>query len=351
MTPARSRVRVLLLSPLLGGGGNATSARRLARHLGAEGVAARLLEVSAPDFPGRLAAALRSFRPDLVHALHARKGGAAWLDHALPGDPPLVVSLTGTEIHRDLGDPSLAPRVLGALREARLVLSSGGALLASAVAVVPSLSGRSAVVPKGVDLPPRDPGFDLRRAAGLPRNAFVFLLPAGLREVKDPLFALEPLSRLRRGDPRVAFVHCGESLDPSLEEALRARAAAEPWVRTLGAVPYRRMGSVYAGASVVLNTSRSEGYANVLPEAMAAGRPLLAADIPANAETVVRGRTGLLYRAGDADSFLRAAGRLLRNGDLRRRLGAAARKEARARFSPEAEARAVAEAYRRMLAV
>lgn len=342
--PSRG-LRVLLLSPLLRGGGNAVSALRLARHLRAEGVRVRSLATLEPGFPPRLEAALRSFRPHLVHALHARKGGAAWLDHALPGDPPLVVSLTGTEIHRDLGDPAAAPRVLMALERAALVLASGRALLEAARAVVPSIAGRSLLVPKGAELPPRDPGFDLRRAAGLPRNAFVFLLPAGLRAVKDPLFALEPLARLRRRDPRVAFVHCGDALDGDLAEEFRRRAAGEPWIRSLGALPFRRMASAYAGASVVLNTSRSEGFANVLPEAMLAARPILASAVPSNAEAIRDGRTGLLYAPGDGEAFLRAAARLLRDGALRRRLGAAARREARGRFSPAAEARAVAEAY------
>jgi glycosyltransferase involved in cell wall biosynthesis len=315
------------------------------------GVGVRTLATLDPAFPGRLDAALRVFRPHLVHALHARKGGAAYLDRALAGDPPLVVSLTGTEIHRDLSDPERASRVLETLRRARLVLSHGRSLLAAATAVLPSLADRAAVVPKGVLLPPLVRGFDLRRAAGLGGDALVFLLPSGLREVKDPLFALAPLARLRGRDPRVAFVHAGETIESGVAEALAAAARREPWIRTLGAVPFARMRSVYEGADVVLNTSRSEGLANSILEAQAAGRAVLASDVAANREVVRPGRTGLLYGTGDGESFLRAAARLAGDAALRRRLGAAARRAVLPANSPAAEARAVRDAYLRVLTI
>lgn len=235
------------------------------------------------------------------------------------------------------------------MRRARLVMGSGRALLDAARAVVPGLDGRVLLVPKGVSLPRRGARFDLRRAAGLRRDAIVFLLPAGLRPVKDPLFALESLARLRRRDPRVAFVHAGEALVEEVAEALRDWERREPWVRSFGPIPFARMAAAYAGASVVLNTSRSEGMANVPFEAMLAGRAVLAPDIPANREAVRHGKTGLLYRAGDPGSFLRAAGRLAADPALRRRLGAAGRREVLASCTPAAEARAVAAAYRRAI--
>jgi len=310
----------------------------------------RLLASQAPGFPERLGRALRDLRPHLVHAFHARKGGAAYLRHALPEDPPLVVTLTGTEVHRDLADPERADEVREALLAARAVLSHGRALLAAAEAAVPAVRGRTLLVPKGVLLPRRRPGYDPRRVARLPRDAFVFLLPAGVREVKDPAFAVEPLARLRAEEPRVAFLHAGEGIEPAAGEALRAALRGRPWARSLGAVPLARMGSLYAAADVVLNTSRAEGLANSLLEAQAAGRPVLASDIPANREAVPPGRTGLLYRAGDAGSFLRAARRLLRDARLRARLGRAGRARAERNFSPDAEADALVAAYRRVVA-
>ncbi len=206
------------------------------------------------------------------------------------------------------------------------------------------------MIPKGVELPPRRAGFDLRRRAGLPRDAVVFLLPAGLREVKDPLFALDPLARLRRHNPRVAFVHVGETLEEPVGDALAARARGAGWICTLGAVPFGAMASAYAGATVVLNTSKSEGLANSIVEAQLASCAVLVSDIPANREVVRHGVTGLLYRAGNGESFYRAAARLVQDPILRRRLGATERLVALRLHSPRAEARSVKKALLQVVA-
>ncbi len=345
MKPGRRRV--LLLSPSLRSGGNATDARRLARGLRAEGALVRALATGEPGFGRRLRRILREFRPDVVHAFHARKGGAPYADVAGPEDPPLVVTLTGTEIHLDLADPADARAVRRTLERSCLVLSHGRALAAAAEREVPAIRGRTVIVPRAVELPPADPRFDLRRAAGLPPDALVFLLPCGLRRVKDPLFALAPLARLRRRFPAVAFVHAGHSLDPSLRSAVAAAARGSPWIRSLGEVPHGRMGSLLAGADVVLNTSLSEGLSNAVLEAMAAGRPVLASDIPSNREIVRHGRTGLLYAPGSERSFLRAAARLAGDPAFRRRLGRAGRAGVAGLVDGREEARAVLAAYGR----
>lgn len=345
------RLRVLLLSPSLRSGGNATDARRLSRGLRAEGVVVRALATGGPGFARRLRRTVGEFRPDVVHAFHARKGGAPYAEIAGPGDPPLVVTLTGTEIHLDLAGRADARAVRRTLRRSCLVLSHGRALAAAAEREVPSIRGRTVVVPRAVELPPPDPRFDLRRAAGLPRDAIVFLLPCGLRRVKNPLFALAPLERARRRFPSIAFVHAGHSLDPALHSAMAAAARERPWVRTVGEVPHRRMGSLYAGADVVLNTSLSEGLSNAVLEAMAAGRAVLASDIPANREIVRQGKTGLLYAPGSEASFLRAAARLAGAAALRRHLGRAGRAAVAGFVDGREEARAVLAAYVRACSV
>jgi len=162
--------------------------------------------------------------------------------------------------------------------------------------------------------------------------------------VKDPLFALAPLAALRRDEPRAAFVHAGETLDRRMGKALAARARRSSWIRTLGNLSPADVHAAYRQAAVVLSTSRAEGPSLAVLEAMRAGAAVLAPDIPPHREILESGATGLLYRAGDAGSFLRAAGRLARDAALRRRVGRAARRAARALGDPRREARAVAEA-------
>ena len=67
---------------------------------------------------------------------------------------------------------------------------------------------------------------------------------------------------------------------------------------------------------------------------MAAARPVVASDIGGLSEIVAPGETGLLVAPGDAVQLSDAIARLLDDGGLRARMGAAARERVES-FSPE----------------
>lgn len=76
-----------------------------------------------------------------------------------------------------------------------------------------------------------------------------------------------------------------------------------------------------------------EGQSNSIMEAMAAGLPVIASDIPPNRELVIDGETGFLVKVGDRAGFQQFADRLLADPDLARRLGNAGRERMRQHFS------------------
>ena len=71
--------------------------------------------------------------------------------------------------------------------------------------------------------------------------------------------------------------------------------------------------------------SEFEGLPNVIMEAMMAGVPVVATDIPGNRDLVVPGETGYLVPIGDRAAFARQAQKLLEDSDLARRLCEAGR--------------------------
>lgn len=79
--------------------------------------------------------------------------------------------------------------------------------------------------------------------------------------------------------------------------------------------------------------SEFEGMSNSLMEAMAAGVPVVASDIPPNRELVVDGETGFFVKAGDGVGFAQFGDRILADPDLAQRLGAAGRKRMQENFS------------------
>ena len=97
------------------------------------------------------------------------------------------------------------------------------------------------------------------------------------------------------------------------------------------------------------STSGYEGQSNVILEAMAAGVPVVATDIPGTRELVSSGETGYLVPVGDRAGFAKYAQRLLNDAALAARLSAAARERVGREFSVERMVQRHAELYRDLL--
>jgi len=78
---------------------------------------------------------------------------------------------------------------------------------------------------------------------------------------------------------------------------------------------------VYQGADVFVFPSSTETYGNVVQEAMAVGLPVLGVSAGGVAERVVHGETGWLVPPRDPEAFARGIESLVRDEDLRLRLG------------------------------
>ncbi len=210
------------------------------------------------------------------------------------------------------------------------------------------------VVPNGID--PEE----LDRAAGrapgpLPRGAsagFSVLVPATLDPRKGQDVLLAALDRLR-GNGRSAGppVHAWLAGDGPTREALERIArslALEDRVHFLGrrtdVFPLMRQ------ADAIALPSRHEGHPLALLEAMALGKAVVASAVGGVPESVRDGETGLLVPSEDAAALARALARLRDDAALRRRLGAAAAHEVRARYHIRRTVAAIEAVYARCLA-
>ncbi len=101
-------------------------------------------------------------------------------------------------------------------------------------------------------------------------------------------------------------------------------------VRSLGFV--HDMPALLAQCGVVCLPSYREGMPKALAEAAAAGRPLVATDVPGCREAVVDGENGFLVPARDPAALAEALGKLIRSASLRRQMGVASRRLAEERF-------------------
>jgi glycosyltransferase involved in cell wall biosynthesis len=102
-------------------------------------------------------------------------------------------------------------------------------------------------------------------------------------------------------------------------------------------------------ADLFVFPSRTEGLPNSLLEAMAAGLPIVATDVPGNRDVLVDGRTGILVPPRRSEQLAAAMLKLLRNKGLARQLGAAASDAVDRLFQLRQTHRAYESLYRRAL--
>ena len=153
------------------------------------------------------------------------------------------------------------------------------------------------------------------------------LMVARLDPIKDPATLLRAWAPLAPLHPGWQLQLVGDGPDRPRLEQLATSLGLDPRQVLLG----RRddIGHLLGQADLfAFSTTGSEGFGIALIEAMAAGLPVLASDVPACREVLVDGAAGLLLPAGDADAWRQALVRLLHSPQQRQALAAAARSTA-----------------------
>lgn len=332
-------MRIALISPYSRGParGNITTVNRIARFLEQAGASTLVLSadcLSVDEMEQRLA----EFRPDLVHGFHARYCGAITRHLAERRKVPYVITITGSDIH----DPQLGEHsgTVKAIRSAQAMVCFDDRDAVMLAEWFPNTGGRIAVVPQGVEPLPVVAGENF----GLADDAFVVLLPAALRPVKQVDFPLRAIAPLTQQVPSLQLAIAGGVIDQDYAATIRGMLCVAPFATWLGEVPHERMGSLYARADLVINCSRSESMPNSLMEAMALGRPVLAADIPGNRSLVCHEDTGWLYR--DEPDFRELVVRIAGDASLRAECGRRGQEHVLAKHAPELEAGRLLALYR-----
>lgn len=326
-------MRVLILTPSFVPkiSGNAATVARWAGGLEEKGVEISVADVGSDAGVRALPGTMEDFKPDLLHAHHAYKAGRFLTGLAGAESLPWVVSFPGTDVLA-LGKAGPEGEVVRrvALRAARIVAQSR-AVERSLRALFPNLAERVHFVPKGVYL--GEEAYPLRKQCRLEPDETLFLLPGGIRRVKNQLEGLRDFKALRARVPKARLVMAGPVLEPDYEAEVAKEMEGAAAVRV--EVPPQAMGGAYREADVVMNLSLAEGFSNAVLEAMLVGRAVLARKIPANAEAVEDGATGMLFLG--QEEFVEKGAALAGDAALRRRLGEAAAKDVESRYPPQAE--------------
>jgi glycosyltransferase involved in cell wall biosynthesis len=189
------------------------------------------------------------------------------------------------------------------------------------------------VIPIGVELSRFRPGVDgsdLRSDLGIRDDERVILFVGRLALVKRVDMLIELSRLLSREGVKFRMVIVG---DGEYGEYYRQMAQGVDNVIFLGPIPPAKMPRYYALADIVILPSLSEGLPNVLLEASASGKPVIATDVGGIRDIVLHGTSGYLFGAGDLRSLHTYTMQLLSDTGQAERMGRAGFKHVSEHFS------------------
>jgi glycosyltransferase involved in cell wall biosynthesis len=311
------------------------------------GVPVEVLDQTDDELAVReLVAWLRREEIDLVHA-HMFRAEVIGTRAAVAAGTAVIVATVHSSRVRSADDVRLLASLTPSMD--RLVVPSEA--IARKVRAEGRDGGRFAVVPNGIDLsrftgPVRPCA--LRGEYGIPAAAPLLGVVARLEPEKGHRFLLEAMPAILRAVPEtwLAVVGGGSELDPLRRQA--ASLGVEGRVVFTG----RRddVSALTADLTIAVLPSLREAQGISLLEAMARRVPVVASDVGGIPEVVTDGVDGRLFPPGDSAALTDAIVGLLRDPDLRRRLGDAGHATVADRFSIDAQVRRIQAVYDEELA-
>lgn len=242
-------------------------------------------------------------------ALHARRShdSISRFAGAFP-DHPLILVLTGTDLYRDIRTDDDARKSLQ-LASRMVVLQDEGL-----DELPPPLRARTRVVYQSAPV---------ATAPSPLKRCFEVVVSGHLREEKDPFRCAAALAHLP-AESRIAVTHLGGPMNPAMAEEARRWAAREPRYRWLGELSHRKALAVLARGRLMVISSRMEGGANVVSEALAARVPVVASRISGNIGMLGKRYPGY-YPVGDEHALARLLWRAESDPEFYRQLKAQCR--------------------------
>ncbi len=199
--------------------------------------------------------------------LHAYRSHLSMMEfHKKYPHRPIVLMLTGTDLYRDL---AVHEEVLLSMEVADQLI----VLQSSALDSIPShLRHKAQVIYQSVQIENAKP------VAG---PDFQVAVIGHLREEKDP-FCIARSLPLIPPDSKIRVQHLGMAMNEQMERAAKSYNENLERYQWIGEVGHLDALQMLAKSNLMVISSRMEGGAHVVSEAIALGIPVIASDIPGN---------------------------------------------------------------------
>jgi len=301
---------------------------------------------------GRVIAAHRRERFDLIHAHWAVPGGAIGALSASLVGLPLVISLHGSDLYVAEHNALYAAAARFGFRCAWQITACSDDLRQRAMEIGAD-AARITVLPYGVDVASYTAGDGARMRARLdiPRDAVVIGTLGRLVRKKGFSTLIAAMPEIMRAYPRTLCVigGAGDLGDELQSQASRLGMAEHvlfpghiDWQHT---PDFYAMCDLFVVPSVIDERGNVDGLPNVLLEAMASGCAIVASRVAGIPAAVKDRLTGVLVPPGDVGALARALLSLLGDANQRMALGKSARERMAREYNWLDIARRVASIY------
>jgi glycosyltransferase involved in cell wall biosynthesis len=256
----------------------------------------------------RLTAMMRRGRYDVVHTHSSKAGVLGRIAARLAGTRAVVHTAHGWPFSREEAPLARAMWIrlegyCARLCQAIVVVASSDREAGLALGV--GTAKQYQLIRSGIEIETYRDGSIDRNAArarlGLPNDAFVVVSVGRLSRQKAPLDLLAGFSKLAAHRPDAHLVIVGDGpLRHEVENTVRDRGLSGR-VHLLGL--RSDVHDILPAADVFALSSHWEGLPRVLPQAMAAGLPIVATRAGGAADAIVPGRNGWLIEVGDVEAL------------------------------------------------
>ena len=295
----------------------------------------------------RAARVIREFQPHIVHTWLPTANTLGRVAGLAAGVPVLIASERAKDAWKGMGRIA-ADRIL-AKRTARIVTNAEAVrdFLVDDIGVLPE---KVRIIRNGLDLAEFDAAAARGPSDALPESEGCTIIGAvgRLEPQKGMMDLVEAFAQLPHDMQHTRLWIAGEGPLKSKLQRKVIETEMQERVRFLGARP--DVPALMTRFDLFVLSSLWEGLPNVVLEAMAARRAVVATKVDGTTEAVTHEWTGVLVPPSNPGVLAQAIERLLRDPALRQKYGDAGRLKVEQRFGPDRMVRETQDMYREALA-
>lgn len=296
---------------------------------------------------------IKEFKPHLLHAYTATPDGYSGILFGRKFHLPLICSLLGSDINLYPEYKPLSFHLTKeVIAEADQIVSVSNTLKSTAEKFAQPRD-RIQVVYMGCDLKSFKYSEEARRKVReqlkIPPTARVLIFIGNIKKNKGVFELMEAFTQLNKcySDLHLIYVGDGKERKKLVEEKVKGELRKK--VHFVGEKPYIEIPAWLSASDIFAFPSYHEGLPNVVVEALACKRPVVATRVGGIPEVVEEGKSGILINKGDISSLVKSIKELLECAEKRMAMGAYGRKKIEAHFSREKSSKKLVGIYEEVL--